>query len=172
MARAKSTAAHTVHLTIRSPAWKRALPDVEKLAKNAALLALSEIDWPCEVSLVLSDDDEVHRLNREWRNQDKPTNVLSFPSDETEAPDGEPLLIGDVIVAFETTRVEVVRGDAASLHDHLAHLIIHGILHLLGHDHVGDGEAERMEGIETRLLATMGIADPYAEGPHTEGKPA
>lgn len=166
MARASSKSIHTIHVALRKYGWKRTLPDVETFAKKVAQVALAGVKKPVEVSIVLSNDYEVQRLNREWRHQNKPTNVLSFPSGETKARAGEPLLIGDVILAYETARQEVARGDSPSLRDHLAHLLVHGILHLLGHDHEDDDEAEEMEGLEASLLSKIGVADPYAVAKH------
>ena len=109
-----------------------------------------------ELSLVLADDATVRALNKQWRRQDKPTNVLSFPG-------GDPIMLGDVIVAFETVRREAA-DQGKTLGDHLSHLVVHGVLHLLGHDHVQDCDADVMEGLERRVLAGLGIADPYAIG--------
>lgn len=111
-----------------------------------------------ELCLVLSDDDEVRRLNRDFRGKDKPTDVLSFPP-AVEAPGAETFL-GELIVSFTT-----VKNDAAAeqkrFEDHLAHLILHGFLHLLGYDHETDDDAETMERLETVILARLGITDPY-----------
>ena len=121
-----------------------------------------------ELGLTLADDVAVHALNREHRHQDKPTNVLSVPlvedgDFEPEAP-GAPLLLGDVVLAYGT-----IAGEAAeqgkSLAHHAVHLVVHGVLHLLGHDHRNDAEAEAMEQRETEILCKLGIADPYSIGP-------
>lgn len=142
--------------------------DAEWQAEQAALAALAAIydeeDGPAELSVVLADDALVHRLNREYRGKDKPTNVLSFAlteADEPEPQDGVPILLGDVILAFETVQREAAEQGKAPV-DHMTHLVVHGVLHLLGYDHETDDEAEEMEALETRLLATLGIADPYA----------
>lgn len=117
-------------------------------------------------SLLFTCDAEVHTLNREWRGRDKPTNVLSFPMlGRTElaalATDGPPVLLGDIALAGETCAREA-EAKGIALADHAAHLIIHGLLHLAGHDHVGsDAEAEEMEALETAILAKLGLADPY-----------
>jgi probable rRNA maturation factor len=116
-----------------------------------------------EVSILLTDDAEMRALNRTWRGNDAATNVLSFPANDALACDqSEPGLLGDVALAFETTAREAQDANIA-LSDHLAHLVVHGMLHLLGFDHMGDEEAERMETLERRALASLGIADPYAE---------
>lgn len=119
-------------------------------------------------SLLFTVDEEVRTLNREWRTKDKPTNVLSFPM-LTRAellamsPQGGPEMLGDIALAFETcTREAAEKG--VGLKDHAAHLIVHGLLHLAGHDHeTGDAEAAAMEALEIKALAQMGIADPYGD---------
>ena len=120
------------------------------------------------VSLVFTSDAEVHALNREWRGQDKATNVLSFPMLEREqllalSPDGPPELLGDIALALETCTSEAA-DKGISLEHHTAHLIIHGLLHLAGYDHeTSPAEARTMEILEIKALALMGIADPYGD---------
>lgn len=119
-------------------------------------------------SLLLTSDAEVHALNREWRQRDKPTNVLSFPMLERGEllaleSDGPPELLGDIALAFETCAREAAE-KSVPLEDHAAHLIVHGLLHLAGHDHeTSPQDAETMEALETKALALMGIADPYGD---------
>jgi probable rRNA maturation factor len=120
------------------------------------------------VSLLFTSDDEVHTLNREWRQRDKPTNVLSFPMldrDELQAlgADGPPVMLGDIALAHQTCAREA--GEKGfTLEAHAAHLIVHGLLHLAGHDHVdSDAQANAMEALETGILAKLGIADPYGD---------
>lgn len=116
---------------------------------------------PIEVSLVFSSDEQVRAVNAEWRGQDKPTNVLSFPAFPL-VPGGKPgPMLGDIIVARETVEREAVDLDK-SFTDHLTHLMVHGFLHLFGYDHMDGDEAERMESLETRILAALGLSDPYA----------
>ncbi|WP_147178580.1 rRNA maturation RNase YbeY [Ciceribacter naphthalenivorans] len=116
---------------------------------------------PIEVSLVFSDDEQVRAINAEWRGQDKPTNVLSFPAFPL-VPGGKPgPMLGDIIVARETVEREAAELDK-SFTDHLTHLMVHGFLHLFGYDHMVVEEAERMESLETRILASLGLSDPYA----------
>lgn len=116
---------------------------------------------PIEVSLVFSSDEQVREINAEWRGQDKPTNVLSFPAFPL-SPGGKPgPMLGDIIVARETVEREAVDLDK-SFTDHLTHLMVHGFLHLFGYDHMDSEEAERMESLETRILASLGLSDPYA----------
>lgn len=120
-----------------------------------------------EVSVRLATDAEVQTLNRQYRHKDAPTNVLSFPMVQPDlldtvasnSDDGE-VLLGDIVLAYETCAREAADKDVA-LETHATHLIVHGALHLLGYDHMGDGEAEAMEAIEIAALAAIGIADPY-----------
>lgn len=117
-------------------------------------------------SLLFTTDAEVHALNREWRGRDKPTNVLSFPMLERAAllelaPDGSPEMLGDLALAFETCAREA-QEKSIPLEHHAAHLIVHGMLHLAGHDHeLSEEDADKMEALEVAILAKLGIADPY-----------
>ena len=114
-----------------------------------------------ELSLVFTDDASIREINAEWRSQDKATNVLSFPAFPLE-PGGKPgPMLGDIIIARETVEREAVEFEK-SFDDHLTHLMVHGFLHLFGYDHMNNSEAERMEGLETRILAGLGLSDPYA----------
>ena len=146
--------------------------DWEALA-DRAIVALSTVatelgNARLAVSLLFTSDAEVHALNREWRERDKPTNVLSFPMLERAelldlAPDGPPVMLGDIAVAAETCAREAAE-KGIPLDHHTAHLIIHGLLHLAGYDHVhSDEEAEAMEAMEIAALAKMGIPDPYGD---------
>lgn len=162
-----------IAISVENPAWREALPEVETVVETMALAALAAADCdlgegPVEISAVLADNATVHLLNRQWRGKDKPTNVLSFAAlDDEDAPlvPGAPLLLGDIILAFETCRDEAADLDKP-LADHLSHLVVHGVLHLLGYDHEEDeAEAELMEGLETSILAEFGIADPYGTQP-------
>lgn len=120
------------------------------------------------VSALFTDDGEVHELNRQWRGRDKPTNVLSFPMQVREdllalEADGPPVMLGDLALAYGTCAREAAEKGIALDH-HAAHLIVHGLLHLAGHDHVdSDEQAEAMERIEVRILAKLDIADPYGD---------
>ena len=121
-----------------------------------------------EVSVLLAHDDDVHALNHEWRGRDRPTNVLSFPMVEREellalGSDGPPEMLGDIALALETCEREAVE-KGVDLSDHVAHLLVHGFLHLAGHDHVeSDEQAAAMERLEIAALAKLGIADPYGD---------
>jgi probable rRNA maturation factor len=151
---------------VESPAWSAALPDIAQRIEPWARLALGAASLPAgpvELSVVLADDALVRQLNRDWRGKDAATNVLSFAAlDDEEAPivEGAPLLLGDVVLAFETVAAEAA-AEGLALEDHLAHLVIHGVLHLVGFDHEEEEEALEMESLETRLLAGLGIADPH-----------
>lgn len=144
--------------------WARII-DLETLVRRAvdAAVAVARAPSPfaLEVSLLLSDDAGVRALNREWRGLDKPTNVLSFPGSSLPSPDGIRHL-GDIAVAFETVAREA-DAEGKSIADHLTHLIVHGTLHLLGHDHECDEDAEGMESLEVEALARLGVADPYRD---------
>jgi probable rRNA maturation factor len=124
-------------------------------------------------SLLFTLDEEVRVLNREWRTKDKPTNVLSFPMMTRAelislAPQGGPEMLGDIALAFETCMREAAE-KGVGLKDHAAHLIVHGLLHLAGHDHeLGEAEAAAMEALEIKALAQMGIADPYGDSDNRE----
>jgi probable rRNA maturation factor len=152
-------------------------PDAEwePLAARAAEAAIRKtpyaewLGWPTcvEVAVRLTSDAEVHALNRQYRSKDKPTNVLSFPMIQPDlldavtqnSDDGE-VILGDIVLAHGVCAAEAAeRG--ISVEDHATHLIVHGVLHLLGYDHMGDAEAEAMEDMERAALATLGLHDPY-----------
>jgi probable rRNA maturation factor len=138
--------------------------DLEPLAEKAILAAMRivkpKITGAAELSVVLTDDAEQHGLNRQWRGIDRSTNVLSFPQIEPHAPVSG--LLGDIILARETVEREAAE-EGKSFSEHLTHLVVHGFLHILGYDHIAEDEALHMEGLETEILATLGVADPYAE---------
>ena len=137
-----------------------------RVAAAASQVAPELANRRLSASLLFTSDDEIHALNREWRGRDKPTNVLSFPMLAREellalGAEGPPELIGDVALAHQTCAREAAERGIALEH-HAAHLIVHGLLHLAGHDHeIGDEEAEAMEALETKALAILGMADPY-----------
>lgn len=144
----------------------------EQLAARAAVAAghvVPELANPrLTASVLFTTDEEVHALNREWRQRDKPTNVLSFPMlDRSELldlkPHGPPEMLGDLALAYRTCASEAEE-KAITLEHHTAHLLVHGFLHLAGHDHVdSDAQAEEMESLEIAALAKLGIADPYGD---------
>ena len=151
-------------LAAGSERWA-ALGDVEALARRAVEAALTVARNPprqeAEISLLLGDDEAVRALNRAWRGKDKATNVLSFPANPHPGMPG-PQPLGDIALAFETVAREA-EIEGKTLADHAAHLIVHGVLHLLGYDHETEAEAEIMEALEVEALARLGIADPYRE---------
>jgi len=159
-----------VEVDARDPAWVAQCPDAEQLARAAARLALGcgmravgiAPRTRFELSVVLTGDAEQRRLNRDWRGIDRSTNVLAFPAWNPDAPGppDAPMLLGDVVLAFETV-VREAEEQQITLADHLAHLIVHGVLHLLGYDHQTDAAAAAMETEETFILASLGVADPY-----------
>ena len=150
-----------VDVSVLDPRWLDALRTVRAICRRAAQAAVdgSGKRLPGAVSLAIALDNAaaVRRLNRTYRGQDKPTNVLSFP-----AASGDRHFLGDIVLARQTVLREAREQDKRPA-DHLTHLVMHGALHLLGFDHErGERQARRMESLETRLLAAMGIADPYA----------
>ena len=153
--------------------WPDAL-DWEARAAEAAAAALALTPWAgladaaplVEVAVRLTDDTEVHALNRDFRGKDKPTNVLSFPQVQADlldtlsnSDDGE-ILLGDIVLARETCAREAAE-KGISIADHATHLIVHGTLHLVGYDHMDDASAQAMEALEVKALASLGIANPY-----------
>jgi len=119
---------------------------------------------PPELSLVFTDDPSIRAVNAEWRGQDKPTNVLSFPAFPVEPGDMPGPMLGDIIMAHETLAREAAEL-GKPFDDHLTHLLVHGFLHLFGYDHMETDEAEEMEGLETRILSELGLSDPYGDDP-------
>jgi len=140
----------------------------ERAGAAAAAVEPTLINERLTASLLFTTDEEVHALNKQWRHKDKPTNVLSFPMLERDdlldlSKDGPPEMLGDLALSYETGASEA-RDKNVSLSDHAAHLIVHGLLHLAGHDHVdSDAQAEAMEALEIAALAKLGIADPYGD---------
>lgn len=158
-----------VAVDIETPACWRTVARARLVARRAAraALAAAATGGRVEVTVRLADDEELRTLNRTWRGKDRPTNVLSFPAGDDAgqaAAQARALLLGDVVIAAETLLAEA---DAAgkTAGDHLAHLVVHGVLHLLGHDHEHEAEAIRMEALERAVLARLGIADPYGDDP-------
>ena len=171
-----SDAHFEIAVSLQDAAWGEQLEDIEGLAGRAMRAAWRRLGaarpaaTAAEVSLVFADDTAVAELNRTYRGREGPTNVLSFPNMEDEdllaagpADTGatRPRLLGDVILARETVLREAGE-QGKSVSDHTQHLLVHGLLHLLGHDHENTAEAERMEALERKILADLGVADPYA----------
>jgi probable rRNA maturation factor len=139
-------------VVVLDPAWGKALPGAERLVRKAARAAIGARRK--SLTVALADDRIVRTLNARDRAKDRPTNVLSYPS-------GEKKFLGDVVLARQTVWREA-KAQKKTPADHLVHLVVHGTLHLLGHDHeTSDAAAERMEALERRILKRLGIADPY-----------
>src|SRR5215469_9156524 len=155
-----------VEVSAPCAAWLRECPDATALAERAALLALRRAEAPGDavVDITLADDTTQCALNRAWRGTDAPTNVLAFPAADptVPVPPGAPLLLGDVVLAFETVRREAAE-QKKPLADHLRHLVVHGVLHLLGHDHHDAAEAAIMEAREIAILVELGVPNPYRD---------
>ena len=170
-----SASALAIDVTVDADGWHSTVDDVDGTVVRAARTAFETglqaaaaagMDVPpgaapVELSVRLADDGAVQALNRDWREKDAPTNVLSFSAwDADDIPDGAEVLLGDIIIALETTTREA-GNEGKTVSDHLSHLVVHGMLHLLGFDHMDDEEAKKMETLEIRILSTLGIADPY-----------
>jgi probable rRNA maturation factor len=156
----------TVEVTVPCPRWERACAEAAHLAEAAARLALLRNEAPptSVVDITLTDDATQQTLNGIWRGKDAPTNVLAFPSADaaTPGPEGAPLLLGDVVLAYETVAREAAE-QQKPLGDHLRHLVVHGVLHLLGLDHANPTDAAMMEAREIKILAELGVPDPYRD---------
>lgn len=168
-----------IAITIKNEAaWRRAMTNVRTIIEKAVHAALSsQAALPkgvVQLSILLTSDAEVRRLNKLWRGQDKPTNVLSFPADQftvgkqkknkKSMMQSKPILLGDVVMARETILREA-RSEKKTPRAHASHLIVHGVLHLLGYDHEESKAAKTMETLERQVLASLKIADPYKTSP-------
>jgi len=153
---------HRITVLVEAARWRKLLPTAPALVRRAARTAIAAAgpDQPVELAIVLVDDRRQRALNRQWRGKDKSTNVLAFPG-AAAVPVGTPLPLGDIVLAIGTIEDEA-EAQSKKLADHVTHLVIHGTLHLLGHDHDLPSRAKRMETLETRLLAQLRIANPYA----------
>ena len=147
--------------------WQ-AEPDAETVIHRAIATAAEMVDadiGETELAIMLTDDAGIRTLNSNWRGIDKPTNVLSFPALQPSGPrgpDDAPRMLGDIAIAYETTRREA-DDEQKPFDHHLSHLAIHGFLHLVGYDHEKDDDAEAMETLEREILSQLGIPDPYAD---------
>lgn len=165
-----------IDTSVSDPAWEDECEDCESVVARAinavfahapvAIDMLGKNIMP-EVSVVLANDGLVHALNRDYRDKDKPTNILSFAMLDTDNgwqfPRHEgPCALGDLILAYETVKRES-EAENKSFHDHFTHLVIHGTLHLLGYDHIQDSDAEVMESIEIQILSKFNIVNPYIQ---------
>jgi probable rRNA maturation factor len=142
-----------IEVEVEDEAWTAALPDAVAVVERAAAAALGSAGG--DLVILLTDDAAVGDLNHRFRDREGPTNVLSFPAAESAAPH-----LGDLVLAHGVCAAEAV-AQGKTLADHLTHLTVHGVLHLLGRDHVDEAEAEAMEAEERSLLASLGVADPY-----------
>jgi probable rRNA maturation factor len=146
--------------------------DAEAVVHRAIDVAAEMADadaGDAELAVMLTDDAGIRTLNSNWRGIDKPTNVLSFPALQPTGPagpDDAPRMLGDIAIAYETTRKEA-SDEQKPFDHHLSHLAVHGFLHLIGYDHENDADAETMEALETQILAQLGIPDPYADRERT-----
>ena len=152
-----------VDIIVSAPAWE-AIADLDALTERVVRQCVAtsgvRLASDCEVSVSFCDDATIRALNARWRRQDKPTNVLSFPTPG--APQAKPLL-GDIVIAYETVAREAREHDR-KLPDYVAYMVIHGFLHLIGYDHEVRAEAETMEALEQRVASALGLSDPYAGG--------
>lgn len=142
-----------IEIEVEAEAWTGALPDAEAVVERAAQAALGTVEG--DIVVLLTDDAAVSELNGRFRDKDRPTNVLSFPAPENAFPH-----LGDIVLAYGVCATEA-EAQGKTLADHLSHLVVHGVLHLLGRDHEDDAEAEEMEAEEREILAQIGVADPY-----------
>ena len=154
----------TVHydMAINAEGWQNE-ESLRRLVDSVLQATLQELGFDnidSELSLVFTNDADIREINAKWRHIDKPTNVLSFPAFALQ-PGQEPgEILGDIVIARETVEREAAEEDK-SFDDHLSHLVVHGLLHLMGYDHQNDDEAEQMETLERKILASLGISDPY-----------
>jgi probable rRNA maturation factor len=158
----------SLDIRVSDPRWE-ALGDVEAFAAHVLGLASARLKKGGEVAILLTDDAEMQALNRQWRDKDKPTDVLSFPSGGPEIP-GQPQYLGDIAVGYETALKDALAMER-SFEAHASHLLVHGFLHLLGYDHIEPEDAKVMEPLEADILAGLGWPDPYATGPYAAERP-
>ena len=155
-----------IEISRNAEGWPPALEArAEEAVREALKQSKARVTGAAELSIVLTDDADQRDLNRDWRGVDKATNVLSFPQIEPFAPVSG--ILGDIILARETLEREATEMQV-SFEDHFTHLVVHGFLHILGYDHMDDDEALVMEGLETQILASLGVADPYAQDLHEQ----
>jgi probable rRNA maturation factor len=150
----------TVDIVVVSPLWRTRRGVRAMLRRAIAAAASAALSPRGELAIVLTDDATIRALNRAWRAKDAVTNVLSFPAKEPHPGRGTSRLLGDIVIAYETTQREA-RAERKPFAHHLAHLVVHGFLHLAGHDHQADDEAVAMERLEAAILARLDVPDPY-----------
>ena len=147
-----------IDVLVEDEAWDSGAEAAVRRALTEAAIATGADFKDCLLAVLLTGDASIRRLNAQWRQIDKPTNVLSFPPPSQQQ--GPVRSLGDIAIAYETTAREAAE-EGKPFTNHLAHLAVHGFLHLLGHDHGTDAAAERMEGLERAILARLGVPDPY-----------
>lgn len=169
----RSTSRIAIDIRVAAAGWRAAFDNPAAAIRKAVRAALKD-EIPrgsvTGLSILLTDDAEMRKLNAGWRAKDKPTNVLSFPAEAAVDPAAPPDYLGDIALALATCRREA-KDQGKTLADHVAHLTVHGVLHLLGYDHMTADEAAAMEPREVQVLAGLGIADPYVR-PAARKKPA
>jgi len=158
----------TIDLLIEDDRWgELGLEALARRATGAALARLSLLPDACEIAILACDDARIATLNAEFRDKPAPTNVLSWPAQDLsppEAPQADPdgsVPLGDIALSFDTCEREAA-DQGKSMAEHVVHLIVHGTLHLLGYDHVGDRDGAEMEGLEIEILCNLGLSDPYS----------
>ena len=147
-----------ISIEIEAGDWS-SIVDLEAITRTAITAALDPKDTR-SIDVLYTDDNGIQVINQQWRNKNQPTNVLSFPAAAQPVPDGEVAHLGDIVLGWETILREA-KETGKPLDQHITHLIIHGTLHLLGHDHAHEAEADLMEALEIRILAGLGIGSPY-----------
>lgn len=161
------SASLTLDVRVADDRWQ-VLEDVAAFVAHVLSLAAGRMAIGGEVAILLTDDAEMRALNKQWRGFDKPTDVLSFPGEGPEIP-GQPQCLGDIALGYETA-LRDAETMGRPFEGHIAHLLIHGFLHLLGYDHIEAEDAKVMEPLEVELLASLGWPDPYATGPYAGPK--
>jgi probable rRNA maturation factor len=165
MTQREPSAPPAIDLLVEARQWD-GIADLESWVRRAVEAALPPAQAHCALAVVLTDDESMRALNARFRGVDRPTNVLAFPASAparrpAEERGGDPVFLGDVVIAFETAKAEAA-ADGKEFGHHVAHLLVHGILHLLGYDHHSDAEAEAMEARERAILMRLDVPDPYS----------
>ncbi|WP_273790582.1 rRNA maturation RNase YbeY [Bartonella sp. CM31XJBT] len=153
-----------IDIMVKSAGWndEKMLYNITEKALMTTMHHVSLEDVVSEISLLFTNDEHMAQINAQWRNKNKSTNVLSFPAFPLKAGNRPGPMLGDIIIARETIVFEAAK-EGKTFQDHLTHMIVHGILHLLGYDHETDDEAYKMEKLEREILQKLSIKDPYAE---------
>ncbi|MCZ2203384.1 rRNA maturation RNase YbeY [Bartonella sp. A05] len=155
-----------IDMTIESAEWgeEKVLYNIAEKALTATIQHCSLDNITSELSLLFTNDEHMAQINAQWRNKNNPTNVLSFPAFPLKAGQNPRSMLGDIVIARETVMREA-KQEGKSFHDHLTHMVVHGVLHLLGYDHETHEEAHQMEELEKEILRKLSIKDPYTELP-------